>query len=97
MKIQRREFLATAVAGTAGALLGGNARPAVANEPASPSLNPTATVPLGKALTAGRISCVEYYPTNMEIGWEVVFHVLRMRLRIIPLGRVYSVSSAVAA
>ena len=50
MKMRRREFLAAAAAGVAGAWIG---KPAWAAEAA----NPTAVVPLGKTLKACRISC----------------------------------------
>jgi len=52
MKIQRREFLGTAAAAAAGAIVAGKL--AIA---APPDANPTAVVPLGKALKACRISC----------------------------------------
>jgi len=52
MKIQRREFLTTTVAGTAGVLAAGSVAAAM---PAS--AEPTADVPLGKTLKACRISC----------------------------------------
>ena len=52
MKIQRREFLTTAVAGTAGVLAAGSVAAA-----APASTNPTEIVPLGKTLKACRISC----------------------------------------
>ena len=51
MKIRRRQFLGTALAPAAAALL---PRPAAA---APARVDPTATVPLGEALTACRISC----------------------------------------
>ena len=53
MKMQRREFLGTAVAGTAGLLMSGNLTAAAA--PAD--TDPVALVPLGKTLKACRISC----------------------------------------
>ncbi|MHC4401115.1 MAG: aldo/keto reductase [Planctomycetota bacterium] len=51
MKMQRRQFIGTAVAAAAGVMARG---PAVAAES---SAEPTAAVPLGKALKACRISC----------------------------------------
>ena len=51
MKIQRRQFIGTAVASVAGALV---QAPAVA---APVDVDPTASVPLGKALKACRVSC----------------------------------------
>jgi aryl-alcohol dehydrogenase-like predicted oxidoreductase len=50
MKMQRREFLGTAVAGAAGAMVAGRIARA---EPVD--VNPTALVPLGKELTVSRI------------------------------------------
>jgi len=58
MKIQRREFLGTAVAGTAGVLMSGNLAVAAADT------DPTALVPLGKTLKACRIS----FGTGMRGG-----------------------------
>lgn len=58
MKIKRREFLGTAVAGTAGALVSGSL--AIAQPPvkaAAAAVDPTALVPLGKDLKVCRISC----------------------------------------
>ncbi len=52
MKMQRREFLGVAVAGAVGVLTSGTTSFA-----APVDINSTATVPLGKALTACRISC----------------------------------------
>ncbi len=52
MKMQRREFLGTAVAGTAGALMAGSLAKA-----APAATDPFAIVPLGKTLKACRISC----------------------------------------
>ncbi|MBN2475011.1 MAG: aldo/keto reductase [Pirellulales bacterium] len=57
MRLERREFLEAAVAGTAGALMAGRwavAQPATA---APADMDPTAVVPLGKALKVCRISC----------------------------------------
>ena len=52
MKMQRREFLGTAAAGVAGAWAIGNQAAALPVDK-----TPTATVPLGEALKACRISC----------------------------------------
>jgi len=57
MKIKRREFLSTAVVGTAGSLLTGEMVLAAPPKPAPADLDPTAVVPLGKHLKACRISC----------------------------------------
>ena len=51
MKIERRQFLGTALAPAAGAVLAHSALAAPAG------VDPTATVPLGKTLSACRISC----------------------------------------
>ncbi|MEE8451646.1 MAG: aldo/keto reductase [Thermoguttaceae bacterium] len=59
MKIQRREFLGTAAAGTAGVLMSGNLAVAAAAD-----TDPTALVPLGKTLKACRIS----FGTGMRGG-----------------------------
>jgi len=57
MKIHRREFLSSTAATTAGVLLAGGATVA-APQPSTPSAaDPTAEVPLGRALKACRISC----------------------------------------
>lgn len=57
MKIKRREFLGTAVAGTAGVFMTGNLALAEPKKAAPANLDPVATVPLGKALNVCRISC----------------------------------------
>jgi len=57
MKIPRREFLGSAAAATAGALISGRAALAAPEKAASPDLDPLVLVPLGKTLKACRISC----------------------------------------
>jgi predicted aldo/keto reductase-like oxidoreductase len=57
MKIQRRQFLATAVVGTAGTLLAGRSALAAPPKAAPAEPDPTALVPLGKQLKVCRISC----------------------------------------
>lgn len=57
MKIKRRQFLGSAVAGTAGALVAGNLGTAAPEKAAPADIDPTALVPLGKALKVCRISC----------------------------------------
>lgn len=57
MKIRRREFLGTAVATTAGALLADDLAQAAPPKAAPADADPTASVPLGKHLRACRISC----------------------------------------
>ena len=57
MRIKRREFLSTAVVGTAGTLLAGNLAVAATPKAAPADIDPTALVPLGKHLKACRISC----------------------------------------
>ena len=57
MKIHRREFLSTAAATTAGVLLAGGAAVAAPQQSAPADADPTADVPLGKALKACRVSC----------------------------------------
>jgi len=58
MKIKRREFLSTAVVGTAGTLLAGELALAAPPKPGAPAdVDPTAVVPLGRHLKACRISC----------------------------------------
>ena len=57
MKIKRREFLGTAVAGTAGVLVGGNLVIAAPKEAAPKDVDPTALVPLCEELKVCRISC----------------------------------------
>jgi len=57
MKIPRREFLGTAAASTAGALMTANLAVAAPEKAAPADRDPLALVPLGKALKACRISC----------------------------------------
>ncbi len=56
MKIGRREFLGSAVAGTAGTLAAGGLTVAAPPKAAAADRDPTALVPLGKTLKACRIS-----------------------------------------
>lgn len=58
MKIKRRDFLETAVAGTAGLLIGGNLAVAEpATKAVAADVDPNGLVPLGKTLKVCRISC----------------------------------------
>ncbi len=57
MKIHRREFLSTTAATTAGVLLVGGTTVAAPQQSTPDATDPTAQVPLGKALKACRISC----------------------------------------
>ncbi len=57
MKIERREFLGTAVAGTAGVLLQNKLPAAEPKKTAPDDTDPTALIPLGKHLEVCRISC----------------------------------------
>ena len=55
MDMKRREFIGSAVAGAAGVLVGEKLAVAAQKKTAAPDVNPTALVPLGKALKCCRI------------------------------------------